>query len=81
MPLAVLSVIFAEVGSEHALIGGIAVGDHGRLHAAVDVVDLLVPRGKLEALAQALRARGYVAATHLRCVVAKIEQRESGSAP
>jgi hypothetical protein len=54
-------VIFTEVGSDHALIGGIAVGYHGRLRATVDVA-LLVPRGKLESLAQALRARGYVVA-------------------
>jgi hypothetical protein len=57
--LAELSEIFAEVGSDHALIGGIAVGYHGRLRATVDV-DLLVPRGKLAPLAAALRARGYV---------------------
>jgi hypothetical protein len=56
-----LSTILAEVGSDHAVIGGIAVGYHGRLRATVDV-DLLVPRAKLEALAHALRARGYVIA-------------------
>jgi hypothetical protein len=54
-----LSAIFVEIGSDHALIGGIAVGFHGRLRATVDV-DLLVPREKLEPLAHALRARGYV---------------------
>jgi hypothetical protein len=54
--LAELSVILAEVGSDHAVIGGIAVGYHGRLRATIDV-DMLVPRDKLEALAQALRAR------------------------
>jgi hypothetical protein len=59
--LAELSVILAEVGSDHAVIGGIAVGYHGRLRATVDV-DLLVPRGKLESLASALQARGYVVA-------------------
>jgi len=57
--LAELSVIFAEIGADHALIGGIAVGYHGRLRATIDV-DLLVPRDKLEPLARALRARGYV---------------------
>lgn len=57
--LAELSEILAEVGSNHALIGGIAVGFHGRLRATVDV-DLLVPRANLEALARALRARNYV---------------------
>ena len=56
--------ILAEVGSDHAVIGGIAVGYHGRLRATADV-DLLVPRGKLDSLADALRARGYVVAqTH-----------------
>jgi hypothetical protein len=59
--LAELSVILTEVGSDHAVIGGIAVGYHGRLRATVDV-DMLVPRDKLEALAHALRARGYVVA-------------------
>jgi len=57
--LAELSVILAEVGSDHAVIGGIAVGYHGRLRATVDV-DMLVPRGKLGSLAHALRSRGYV---------------------
>jgi hypothetical protein len=38
-----------------------AVGYHGRLRATVDV-DMLVPRDKLEALAHALRARGYIVA-------------------
>ena len=57
--LAELSVILAEVGSDHAVIGGIAVGYHGRLRATVDV-DLLVPREKLEPLARALRSRGYL---------------------
>ena len=56
-----LSTILAEVGSDHAVIGGIAVGYHGRLRATVDV-DMLVPRAKLEDLAHALRARGYVVA-------------------
>ena len=57
--VAVLSDVLTEVGSEHALIGGIAVGYHGRLRATVDV-DLLVPRNKLGALSAALAARGYV---------------------
>jgi hypothetical protein len=59
--LAELSVILAEVGSDHVVIGGIAVGYHGRLRATVNV-DLLVPRAKLEDLAHALRARDYVVA-------------------
>jgi len=62
--LAELSVILSEVGSDHALIGGIAVGYHGRLRATVDV-EMLVPRAKLGPLAHALRARAYVVAhTH-----------------
>lgn len=43
----------------HVLIGGLAVGYHGRLRATVDV-DLLVPRKKLGPIAKALEARGYV---------------------
>jgi hypothetical protein len=57
--LAELSEILTEVGSDHALVGGIAVGYHGRLRATVDV-DLLVPRSKLGDLATALQTRGYV---------------------
>jgi hypothetical protein len=57
--LAELSEILAEVGSDHALIGGIAVGYHGRLRATVDV-DMLVPRSKLGSLARVLQSRGYV---------------------
>ena len=54
-----LSVIFTEVGSDHALIGGIAVGYHARQRATVDV-DFLVPRAKLDALAAALQQRGFI---------------------
>ena len=61
--LAELSEILEEVGSEHVLIGGLAVGYHGRLRATVDV-DLLVPRAQLGALAAALTARGYVVVEH-----------------
>ena len=57
--LAELSEILAEVGADHALVGGIAVGYHGRLRATVDV-DMLVPRSKLDPLSHALRLRGYV---------------------
>lgn len=45
--------------SEHALIGGIAAGYHGRLRATIDV-DLLVPRSKLVGIGRALQARGYL---------------------
>lgn len=57
--LAELAEIFAEVGADHALIGGIAVGYYARKRATEDV-DLLVPRGRLDALAAAFTARGYV---------------------
>ena len=53
-----LEEILREVGSDHALVGGIAVGYHGRLRATVDV-DLLVPGAKLDELAAALARRGY----------------------
>lgn len=56
--LAELAEILAEVGSDHALIGGLAVGYHARLRATVDV-DMLVPQAKLAALAHALERRGY----------------------
>ena len=51
--LGVLAEVFAEVGSDHALIGGIAVGYHGRLLATVDV-DVLVPRRKIGPIVKAL---------------------------
>lgn len=54
-----LSAIFTEVGSDHALIGGIAVGYHARPRATVDV-GFLVPRAKLDALAVALQQRGFI---------------------
>lgn len=62
--LALLAEIFAEVGSDHALIGGIAVGFHARKRATEDV-DILVPRVKLDALEGVLVARGYLV-THSR---------------
>lgn len=61
--LAELSEILDEIGSEHVLIGGLAVGYHGRLRATVDV-DMLVPREKLAALAAALTTRGYAVVAH-----------------
>jgi hypothetical protein len=54
-----LRVVLEEVGSEHALVGGLAAGYHGRSRATIDV-DLLVPGAKLNKLARALEARGYV---------------------
>ena len=56
-----LSEVLREVGADHALVGGLAVGYHGRLRATIDV-DLLVPLAKLDELAVALAARGYVIA-------------------
>ena len=53
-----LGAVLTEVGSEHALVGGIAVGHHGRQRATIDV-DILVPRNKLGPLRRALEARGY----------------------
>lgn len=50
--------VLAEVGADHALVGGLAVGYHGRERATVEV-DLLVPRRKLAGIARALEARGH----------------------
>lgn len=61
--LAVLLEVFAEVGSEHCIIGGIAVGYHGRLRATVDV-DMLVPKQKLGRIADRLGALGYLVVRH-----------------
>lgn len=56
--LRALKRVLREVDSEHALIGGLAVGYHGRWRATIDV-DLLVPRRKLARIARVLEARGY----------------------
>ncbi len=61
--LVLLKEVLAEVGSDAVLVGGIAVGHHGRPRATIDV-DLLVPGAKLAKLAAALEARGFVVATH-----------------
>lgn len=50
--------IFAAVGSDHVLIGGLAVGYHGRPRATLDI-DLLVPGKKLIDVREALEAKGY----------------------
>ena len=50
--------VLAEVGSDHALVGGLAVGHHGRQRATIDV-GLLVPRAKLRHIGTALEGRGY----------------------
>jgi hypothetical protein len=65
--LAELSEILDEVGSDHALIGGLAVGYHARKRATIDV-DMLVPRDRLDPLARALTARGYVVRTSVDMV-------------
>jgi hypothetical protein len=57
--LAELGVVFGEVGAEHALVGGLAAGHHGRTRATIDV-DMLVPGAKLRPLASAFERRGYV---------------------
>lgn len=61
--LGVLLDVFDEVGAEHCLIGGIAVGYHSRVRATVDV-DMLVPKRKLGGILTALAARGYVVTRH-----------------
>ena len=53
-----LADVLAATGSEHVLIGGLAVGYHGRPRATLDV-DLLVPGKKLIDVREALEAKGY----------------------
>lgn len=50
--------VLSVVGSEHVLIGGLAVGYHGRPRATLDV-DLLIPGKKLVDVREALEAKGY----------------------
>jgi hypothetical protein len=50
--------ILAAVGSDHVLIGGLAVGYHGRPRATLDI-DLLIPGKKLVEVREALEAKGY----------------------
>jgi hypothetical protein len=57
--LGVLLEVLAEVGAEHCLIGGIAVGYHSRPRATIDV-DMLIPARSSMRIAQALERRGYV---------------------
>jgi hypothetical protein len=54
-----LTDVLAAVGSEHVLIGGLAVGYHGRPRATLDV-DLLVPGKSLIEIREALEGKGYV---------------------
>ncbi len=50
--------VLAAVGSDHVLIGGLAVGYYGRPRATLDI-DLLVPGKKLIDVREALEAKGY----------------------
>jgi hypothetical protein len=50
--------VLSAVGSDHVLIGGLAVGYHGRPRATLDI-DLLVPKNKLVDVREALEAKGY----------------------
>lgn len=61
--VAELGEVLDEVGSEHALVGGLAVGLYGRPRATIDV-DLLVPRAKIAAIASALERRGHRCVRH-----------------
>lgn len=61
--LGVLLDALAEVGAEHCLVGGIAVGYHSRPRATVGV-DMLVPARLTGRIAQALERRGYVVTKH-----------------
>lgn len=59
--LSVLTEVLAQVEADAVLVGGLAVGYHGRLRATIDV-DLLVPKRKMGRIVKALEARGYVVA-------------------
>ncbi len=61
--LGVLLDVFVETGTRHCLIGGLAVGYHGRPRATVDV-DFLVSKRHIARVARALEARGYVVTRH-----------------
>lgn len=61
--LGVLLDVLAEIGGEHCLVGGIAVGYHSRLRATVDV-DMLIPAHNGGRIAQALERLGYVVTKH-----------------
>ena len=50
--------VLSATGSDHVLIGGLAVGYHGRPRATLDV-DLLIPGKKLALVREALEAKGY----------------------
>jgi len=50
--------VLSAIGSEHVLIGGLAVGYHGRPRATLDI-DLLIPGKLLADVRAALEAKGY----------------------
>ena len=50
--------VLTAVGSDHVLIGGLAVGYHGRPRATLDI-DLLIPGKKLIDVREALEGKGY----------------------
>jgi hypothetical protein len=50
--------VLSAVGAEHVLIGGLAVGYHGRIRATLDI-DLLIPGKSLLDVRAALEAKGY----------------------
>jgi hypothetical protein len=50
--------VLTAVGAEHVLIGGLAVGFHGRVRATLDI-DLLIPGKSLIDVRAALEQKGY----------------------
>ena len=50
--------VLTAVGAEHVLIGGLAVGYHGRIRATLDI-DLLIPGKSLLDVRSALEGKGY----------------------
>jgi hypothetical protein len=51
--------VLSAVSSDHVLIGGLAVGYHGRPRATLDI-DLLIPGKKLLDVRAGLEAKGYL---------------------
>jgi hypothetical protein len=58
--LSAVEAMLAGTRVEHVLIGGLAVGHHGRERATLDV-DMLVSRQRLVALKKIVEAHGYMA--------------------
>lgn len=57
--LAVLLDVFAEVGAQHALFGGLVAGYYGKERGTADV-DLLVSRRFIQPIQVRIKRRGYV---------------------